>query len=210
MIHPNPAQGFVNANDQDLPLKPAVFLDRDGVIVEDVNHLSQPEQVRLIAGAAQAIRRLNARQLPVVIVTNQSAVARGLVTEAGLKIIHHRLVDLLTAAGALVDGIYYCPHHPEFGEFPYRAVCTCRKPEAGLFRIAAADLGLDLDQSAMIGDALRDLEAGRKAGCRYNILVLTGHGREEQRKLADTPAKPDFVAPEIGTAVDWLLRTANF
>jgi D-glycero-D-manno-heptose 1,7-bisphosphate phosphatase len=192
------------------PLKPAVFLDRDGVIVEEVNHLSRPEQLRLIAGVSQAIRRLNAHQLPVVIVTNQSAVARGLITETGLKIIHHRLVDLLAAAEARVDGIYYCPHHPEIGEPPYRAVCTCRKPEAGLFRAAATELGLDLNQSVMIGDTLRDLEAGRKAGCRYNVLVLTGHGHEEQGKLADISAKPDFVAPEIGNAVDWLLRTANF
>jgi D-glycero-D-manno-heptose 1,7-bisphosphate phosphatase len=184
--------------------KGAVFLDRDGVIVEDVNHLSRADQLALVPGSAAAIRRLNERAIPVVIITNQSVVARGLVSEEELKTIHEALFRLLEREGARIDGLYYCPHHPEVGVLPYRAPCSCRKPEPGLFLRAADDLDLALERSVMIGDSLHDLDAGRRAGCKLNVLVLTGHGREERAKL-DGGSSPDFIADDLSRAVAWIL-----
>jgi D-glycero-D-manno-heptose 1,7-bisphosphate phosphatase len=106
--------------------RPAVFLDRDGTLVEEVDYLIDPGQVRLIPGAAAAVRRLNQAGWPVVIVTNQSMIARGMANERQLGRIHARLAELLSAEGAQLDGIYYCPHHPELGVPPYRAACDCR------------------------------------------------------------------------------------
>lgn len=165
--------------------RPAVFLDRDGTLVEEVDYLIDPGQVRLIPGAAAAVRRLNQAGWPVVIVTNQSMIARGMANERQLGRIHARLAELLNAEGARLDGIYYCPHHPELGEPPYRAACDCRKPLPGLLRQAARELDLDLAQSAMIGDSLRDLAAGQAAGCRQLVLVRTGHGRAEETKVRE-------------------------
>jgi D-glycero-D-manno-heptose 1,7-bisphosphate phosphatase len=184
----------------------AVFLDRDGVIVEDVHHLSRAEQLALVPGSAAAIRSLNERGVPVVIVTNQSVVARGVMSEVALKIIHEKLFEMLAREGARIDGLYYCPHHPDMGEPPYRAVCACRKPEPGLFLQAAADLDIAFDRSVTIGDSLHDLDAGRRAGCKTNILVLTGHGAEEQAKLGPAEPKPDFIAPDLAMAVHWILE----
>ena len=160
-------------------LRPAAFLDRDGAIVEEVDYLTRPEQLRLIPGAGAAIRRLNERGLAVVIVTNQSAVARGLLSEDGLAAVHARLREMLAAEGAHVDGIYYCPHLPDGDSPPYNRICDCRKPAPGMLLQAARKLHLDLDASAMIGDSRRDLEAGAAAGCGTLILVRTGHGAAE-------------------------------
>jgi D-glycero-D-manno-heptose 1,7-bisphosphate phosphatase len=160
-------------------LRPAVFLDRDGTIVEDVDYLTDPDQLRLIPGAAAAIHLLNKRGLAVIVVTNQSAVARGMLTEDGLAGIHRRLSEMLAAEGAHVDGIYYCPHLPDGDSPPYNRICDCRKPAPGMLLQAARELHLDLDASAMIGDSRRDLEAGAAAGCGTLILVRTGHGAAE-------------------------------
>jgi D-glycero-D-manno-heptose 1,7-bisphosphate phosphatase len=181
-------------------LRPAVFLDRDGTIVEDVDYLTQPSQLRLIPGAATAIGRLNARARPVIVVTNQSAVARGLLTESGLDAVHASLRELLAAQGAHVDAIYYCPHHPEAADAAYRRDCDCRKPAAGMLLQAARDHGLDLAASVMIGDSLRDLKAGAAAGCKSLILVRTGHGRGEETGVTRLgfPAK---VADDLAAAL---------
>jgi D-glycero-D-manno-heptose 1,7-bisphosphate phosphatase len=165
--------------------RPAIYLDRDGTLVEEVDYRVDPGQVRRIPGAAAAVRRLNQAGWPVVIVTNQSMIARGMANERQLVRIHARLTELLSAEGARLDGIYYCPHHPELGEPPYRAACDCRKPLPGLLRQAARELDLDLAQSAMIGDSLRDLAAGQAAGCRQLVLVRTGHGRAEETKVRE-------------------------
>lgn len=182
-------------------LSPAVFLDRDGVIVNDVNHLSRVEQLTLLPGVARTIRELNDLHIPVVIVTNQSVVARGIVSEPTLHAIHEELLAMLRREGARVDGVYYCPHHPDLGEPPYRGACTCRKPNPGLLLKAATEMSIALDLSFMIGDSLHDLEAGRRAGCAMNILVLTGHGSQEHAKLTAEDAKPDFVAQNLAEAV---------
>jgi D-glycero-D-manno-heptose 1,7-bisphosphate phosphatase len=157
------------------PPRPAVFLDRDGTLIEEVNYLAHPDQVRLFAGAADAVRTLNARGVPVVVVTNQAGVARGYFPEARIAEVHARLDELLAAAGARVDGYYACPHHPDAADERYRVACGCRKPSPGLLRRAETELRLDLSRSCMIGDKESDLEAGARAGCRP-ILVRTGYG----------------------------------
>ena len=154
----------------------AVFLDRDGTVIEEVNYLSHPDQVQLLPGAAAAIRKVNERGIPVVVVTNQAGVARGFFSESRISEVHVRLDTLLAESGARIDAYYACPHHPEGVVEPYRVVCACRKPKPGLLCRAALELGLDLSSSCMIGDKLSDLEAGALAGCR-SILVRTGYGR---------------------------------
>lgn len=188
--------------------KPAVLLDRDGTLVEEIDYLSDPAQLRLIAGAAAAVRRLNEAGLPVIIVTNQSMIARGMGTEADLALVHEHLIALLRAEGARLDRIYYCPHHPDIGEPPYRVACECRKPLPGLLYQAATDLALDLPRSTMIGDSLRDLEAGDAAGCGRLILVRTGHGAAEETKTRAAKLRQNAVIrDDLSAAVDYLLRT---
>jgi D-glycero-D-manno-heptose 1,7-bisphosphate phosphatase len=155
----------------------AVFLDRDGVIIDDVHYLARFDQVRLIPGAATAIRRLNQAAIPVVVVTNQSGVARGLFPESFVPLVHAHLSELLADWGAHIDRFYYCPHHPDKGIEPYVVDCCCRKPKPGMLHQAATEMGLNLARSWMIGDKLSDLQAGSAAGCR-TILVRTGHGKE--------------------------------
>ena len=166
-----------------MQMTPAVFLDRDGVIVEEEHHLARVEQVRLVAGCAAALRRLNQAGLPVFVVTNQSGVARGLFPEKRIGEVHARIDALLSEEGAFVWRYYHCPHHPSEGVAPYRVECACRKPRPGMLHTAAADFGLDLAQSWMIGDNLTDLEAGAAAGCR-TILVRTGHGKQVAHMLS--------------------------
>ena len=134
-------------------------------------------------------------------------IARGMASERELAIIHDRLAALLLAEGARLEHIYYCPHHPDIGAPPYRSACACRKPRPGLLHQAARDLNLDLAASAMIGDGLRDLEAGDAAGCRTLILVRTGHGRaEEAQTRAAKLGQALTVHDDLAAAVDHLLR----
>lgn len=155
--------------------RPAVFLDRDGTLIEEADYLASPNQVRLLPGAAAAVRRVREVGVPVVVVTNQSGVARGYFPEERIADVHARLAELLAAEGAGVDAFYHCPHHPTEGVGAYRVACDCRKPRPGMLLAAARDLGLDLAASWMIGDKLDDLRAGAAAGCR-TVLVRTGYG----------------------------------
>lgn len=186
-------------------LRPALFLDRDGTLVEEVHHLSRPEQIRLLPGASRAVRLANRRAVPVVVVTNQSAVARGLLTEEELGAVHEVLRTALERDGARLDAIYYCPHHREAVIPAYAVDCDCRKPAPGLLLRAARDLGLNLSRGVMIGDRLLDIEAGRRAGCR-GVLVRTGYGASEERSLTPSDPQPDRVADDILEAVRWALR----
>lgn len=190
--------------------KPAVFLDRDGTLIDEMEFLVDPDRLRLIPGAAAAVRRLNQAQLPVVIISNQSMIARGLASERQLGLVHERLTAALAAEGAHLDGIYYCPHHPDIGEPPYRASCDCRKPLPGLLYQAAHDLDLDLEQSTMIGDSLRDLEAGAAAGCRTLILVRTGHGTAQEAMTMTARLEPSpLICDDLASAVDHLLSNGS-
>ena len=188
-----------------MSLRPAVFLDRDGTLNREVSYLTRPDELELLPGAGQAVARLREAGYAVVVVTNQSAVARGFMTEADLGIVHREFQNMLARCGAELDGIYYCPHHPECGNPPYRQDCTCRKPGPGLLLRAAAELGLDLARSVMVGDKLSDLQAGWNAGCR-TVLVLTSYG-EAHRATADakTLARIDHIAPTLSDAADWML-----
>ena len=170
----------------------AVFLDRDGTINEEVGYLDHPEKLRLIPGVAGAIRRLNTAGFKTVVVTNQSGVARGFFDEGVVAAIHARLEELLRAEGALIDGFYFCPHHPTAGKGDYLRACPCRKPEPGLLLQAIAELQLDPLRSFMIGDTLKDIEAGARAGIR-GILVRTGYGEQELAKLAEAASSLPYV-----------------
>lgn len=189
-------------------LRPAVFLDRDGVLVDELDFLTDPRDLRLLSGATEAVRSLNRRGLPVVVVTNQSAIARGLLDERGLAAIHQRLRERLAEGGAELDAIFYCPHHPSAGAPPYRTACDCRKPAPGLLLRAARMLGLDLGRSWIVGDSARDLEAGAAVGAR-GILVATGKGTREAARLAAQGRAPEHFVPDLGAAVELLLAAGS-
>lgn len=179
-------------------LRPAVFVDRDGTLNEEVDYLSDPDHLALIPGAGEAVARLNARGIPVVVVTNQSGIGRGRFTWADFDAVMARMADLLAAAGARTDGVYVAPHH-EAGQGEYAvADHPDRKPNPGMLQRAAEDHGLDLERSWMIGDKAIDLEAGRRAGCR-TVLVRTGYGPSVDGALAD------LVAADLPEAVDRIL-----
>ena len=152
--------------------RPAVFLDRDGTIVDDPppGFLHEPDKVRLLPGAAEAIRRLNEKNWAVILVSNQSGIARGLYDAAAYEAVQHRLAELLAQHGARLDGAYFCPHHPEF-----TGPCECRKPAVKLFRDAEAALGLNLRRSYWIGDRVSDVAPANALGGR-GLLVETGRG----------------------------------
>jgi D-glycero-D-manno-heptose 1,7-bisphosphate phosphatase len=164
--------------------RPALFLDRDGVINEEVDYLCDPDRVSLIPGVAGAIAAINALGIPVVVVTNQSGLARGKYGAAELAAVTARLAELLAAEGATLDATYHCPHHPDGSVSALAIACDCRKPGAKLLRDAARDLDLDLSRSVMVGDKPSDLAAALAAGCGA-VLVRTGYGASTDPGLAD-------------------------
>lgn len=175
-----------------------VFLDRDGTLNrDDGGYLADPDGLVLLPGAAEAVAALNAAGVKAVVVTNQSGVGRGLITEEALARIHERLRGLLAAGGAVLDGIAVCPHRPEHG-------CACRKPGTELALRAARDLGVDPARSAMIGDKPADVALAHRLGGRA-VLVLTGKGRETAAGLT-ADAHPHYVARDVLDAVSWLLE----
>jgi D-glycero-D-manno-heptose 1,7-bisphosphate phosphatase len=178
----------------------AVFMDRDGTVVEEVGYLNHPDLLKLIPQSAEAITRLNQSGLKVVLITNQSGVARGYFSEQILKKIHNRLKKMLLREKAYLDGVYYCPHHPDEG-------CDCRKPKTGMLELAANELDIDLRCSFVIGDKMDDVEAAHRVGAK-GILVLTGYGREEDNlHRANLLVQPDYIAQNLYEAVRWILNT---
>lgn len=159
----------------------AVFLDRDGTICRDVHYMRDPNQLEFLSGVAEGISLLNGLGVKVIVVTNQSGISRGYLTVDDLQRIHRRMVQGLHSAGARLDAIYYCPHHPDYG-------CDCRKPRIGLLKRAAKDFNLDLKRCFMIGDRELDVKAGWNAGCR-SILVP---GPETENE-----AKADYIFPTL-------------
>ena len=185
--------------------RPAVFLDRDGTLIREVNYLSSPEQVEPLPGAVEAVRRINRAGIAAIVVTNQSAVARGIITEEELGEIHRRLQSLFAAGGALFEAVYYCPHHPQAPLPHYRRNCSSRKPEPGLILRAAREWELAPGRSLTVGDRLIDVEAGHRAGTRA-ALVQTGYGLDETGQVpSEGPARPDWISPDLASAVrQWL------
>ena len=188
----------------------AVFLDRDGTINVEREFLHQPDEFHFIPGAAQAIRLLKEAGFRVIVVTNQSGIARGYYDEAAVNRLHSYMDGELISIGASIDAYYFCPHHPEYSSDDNGKTCGCRKPLAGMLLKAAADFSLDLSTSFIIGDKLADVQAGLNAGCRP-ILVRTGYGAEEAAKLpsgvpvyADLLTAARAIVEEAGYQVDRL------
>ena len=180
----------------------AVFLDKDGTISHDKGYIDHPSKVELFPNSAKAIQLLNNSGLKVCIVSNQAGIARGYFGEDMLQSIDKTLQRKLLANHAYYDAVYYCPHHPDHGHYPYKKDCDCRKPNPGMLLKASDEYGLDLKESYMVGDKDSDLEAGRRAGCK-TILVLTGYGEDTKKNL--NGHQPDFVAKDLLEAVNWIL-----
>jgi len=183
--------------------RPAVFVDRDNTLIEDPGYLRHAEQVRLLDGVPQALNRLRAAGYPVVVVTNQSGIARGYLTEEELAAIHKKMTDLLAAQNAAVDAIYYCPYlgGPDAIVEKYCRDSDLRKPRPGMLLLAAKEMGLDLASSWLIGDSDRDMQAGKAAGCR---TILIGNNS------AAAQAEADFVADDLADAVELLFRRGDW
>ncbi len=185
------------------PLRPAIFLDRDGVIIENrPDYVKSIGEVQTIPGALAALAQAARRDCLFVVVSNQSAIGRGLLTEAALAAIDAHVHQLIVAAGGRIDGWYHCPHQPEAG-------CNCRKPRPGMLLSAAADLGIDLHGSVMIGDALSDVLAGRAAGAQA-ILVRTGRGASQAVELQRAGLLGVPVVPDLAAALQHLVANGLF
>jgi D-glycero-D-manno-heptose 1,7-bisphosphate phosphatase len=186
-------------------MRPAVFLDRDGTINEQMGYINHLSRFHLLPRVGEAIRLLNERRIPVVVTTNQSGLARGYFPESLLSAVHARMIAELAVAGARLDGIYVCPHHPEAKEERYRLACRCRKPKPGLFVQAAAELELDLGKSYVVGDRWADLKAAAACGAK-GVLVLTGYGRGDLEYIGPTQSvQPHWVADDLYEAVAWII-----
>jgi D-glycero-D-manno-heptose 1,7-bisphosphate phosphatase len=185
--------------------RPAVFLDRDGTLIEEAGYLDRIERLVFFPYSVDAVRLLN-RGFAVVIITNQAGVARGIFREEFIADAHRHVTARLEAGGARLDGFYYCPHHPDASVPEYRRVCDCRKPQPGLVRRAAEDLQLDLSRSFVIGDRWHDLQAGEALRAR-GILVRTGYGRTEEAAPKPDVA-PVAIVDNLIAAVSWILRAS--
>jgi len=186
--------------------KPAVFLDRDGTLIEDVNYLSSSDQIKLFEHSAAAVKKLNDTNILAILVTNQSGVARGYFDENDVKLVNQALADMLKDKNAYLDGIYYCPHHTKGIIEKYKKDCDCRKPKAGLIKQALSDFkDIDLKKSYVIGDKICDVELARNAGCK-GILVKTGYGEKIAANSDQNYIKPDYIAEDIIDAVNWILQ----
>jgi histidinol-phosphate phosphatase family protein len=177
----------------------AAFLDRDGTIIDDAHYIADPDLVRLRPSAADAIARLNRAAIPVIVVTNQSGIARGLFSQADYERVASRTVDLLARADAHIDATYVCPHHPDFG-----GECDCRKPGTLLFRRAAAEHGIDLARSTYVGDRWRDVAPGIALGGRP-MLIVDDNTRADERERAERAGVELVVS--LADAVERLLQS---
>jgi D-glycero-D-manno-heptose 1,7-bisphosphate phosphatase len=171
------------------------------VILKDTGYIGSWGETSLLPGSVEAIKRLNYSGFLVIVVTNQSGVARGYFTEADVETVNEQLKKELSLKGARVDAIFYCPHHVEGQVREYRLDCNCRKPKPGLILEAASRFGIDISRSFMVGDKLEDIEAGERAGCR-TILIQGAESREQRAGRA----KADKVASSLKRAVDWILK----
>ncbi len=184
----------------------AVFFDRDGTISEEVGYVNHINRFKLLPKSAQAIRMLNKHNILTIVVTNQSGVARGYFEEDLVKKVHNKMKKLLKKEDAHIDAIYYCPHHPTLGPLKYRKKCDCRKPKTGMLKKAKSDFNIELKKSYMVGDRMKDVIFGHKAGMK-SILVLTGYGLgeyEHQRK--SWTEQPEYIAKDLLDAIKWIIK----
>ena len=180
-----------------------MFVDRDGTLIEEAGYLNDITRLRLFPFTVDAVRQLNRGGFAVVVITNQSGVARGIVAEAFVAEAHRHIEDRLGAGGAELSGFYYCPHHPDAAIDSLRQTCDCRKPLPGLIRRAAAALDLDLTRSYTVGDRWQDVEAGRAAGTR-TIMVRTGYGRADEA-APRAGVEADAITDNLAAAASWIL-----
>lgn len=185
-------------------MRPAVFVDRDGTLLEEAGYLDRLERLVFFPFAIDAIRLLNRADYAVVIVTNQSGIARGMYGEPFVRETHAVIRSRVEEGGARVDGFYYCPHHPDATVPEFKRDCECRKPSPGMLTAAARDLDLDLPRSFSVGDKWTDVAVGAAAGAR-GILVRTGYGRSTEASLPRSVA-PITVEDNLIAAVAWILR----
>ena len=184
----------------------AVFFDRDGTLNEEIGHMSDLRHFRVYPFAAEAVRLVNQAGLLAIVLTNQAGVGKGLFQESLVEEAHRRLTRRIQAGGGRLDAIFYCPHHPDASVEEYRVTCLCRKPAPGMAATAAAQFGIDLAKSFVVGDRFVDVELARQVGAR-SVLVLTGFGRNEWEAQRVTGAGlPDYVAKDARDAVRWILR----
>ncbi len=183
----------------------AVFLDKDGTLIEDVPYNVDPQKIRLAPGAMEGLTALHESGYALIVVSNQSGVARGLFPERALCEVEHALRRQLAEFGVPLAGFYYCPHHPHGSVLPYAIACRCRKPAPGMLRRAAVDLGIDLAESWMVGDILDDIEAGRRAGCR-TVLIDIGNETEWRRGRR---RRPHHRAADLAEAARIILAAAG-
>lgn len=183
--------------------RPAVFLDRDGTMIEDVGYLDSFAGIRLYPWTVDAIRAFNRAGLPVVVVTNQAGIAKGFLTESILHEIHRELTAKLREGGAAIDAYYHCPHHPGGSVAEFAVSCRCRKPGRGMIDSAATDLNLDPSRSFVVGDKWIDVGLALAVGAK-GILVRTGYGAaEESRPRGDISA--DVIVDNLAAAASWIL-----
>ena len=186
--------------------KGAVFLDRDGTISKEVGYVRNPDQFQLMPKSAEAVKLINERGLKVIVVTNQAGVAKGYFPEAMVSRVHKKMEAMLSDQGAFLDGIYYCPHHPEGVVEAYRKMCECRKPASGLIKRASKEHGIDIASSYMVGDKMADVECGHRIGVK-GILVQTGYGKDELNKIEGAGIRrPEYIADDIFDAVKWIVN----
>jgi D-glycero-D-manno-heptose 1,7-bisphosphate phosphatase len=189
--------------------RPAVFIDRDGTISEEVGYVNHPSRYRVFPYSAEAIRTLNDAGWLAIVITNQAGVARGYFSEDVIHKIHDQLTHDLESGSAKLDAIYYCAHHPSVGEPPYRLDCDCRKPKTGLIQQAAKDFEIDMAASWMAGDRYSDVELARNAGLR-SAFVLTGYGRGEWEYQSKAWAhRPDLVCENLLEAVKSIVNNGS-
>jgi D-glycero-D-manno-heptose 1,7-bisphosphate phosphatase len=189
-----------------MPRHIGVFMDRDGTMNEEVGYINYLTRFWLYPYTAEAVRLLNQNGMKAVVITNQAGVARGYFKEELLDQVHEKMRDDLKAAGAYVDAVYYCPHHPTAGEPPYRQLCQCRKPQPGMILAAANELDIDLGRSFMVGDRYSDVLLAHNAGIR-SIFVLSGYGKGEyEYQRSSWALQPNWVAADLLEAVKIVLE----
>jgi D-glycero-D-manno-heptose 1,7-bisphosphate phosphatase len=185
----------------------AVFVDRDGTLIEEVGYLDRVERVELYPWTIDALRALNRAGFRIVLVSNQSGVARGFFPEAVVEAVHRHMADLLAAGGARIDAYYYCPHHPDGKVARYAVACECRKPSPALVQRAVDEFGIDPARSFVVGDRWLDVALARRVGARA-VLVRTGYGATEEARPPDGLAA-DAVADNFAGAASWILNHAT-
>ena len=185
-------------------MKKVVFLDRDGVINRDSpNYIKNWSEFEFLPGAIKALKRLTDNGFTTILITNQSAINRGLTSLAAVEYIHKMLKQTIEAEGGQIKDIFFCPHRPDEG-------CECRKPKPGLILRASEKYNIDLSQTVMVGDNVKDIECARNAGCGRSILVKTGNGIRAEKQMASMPLHPDYICVDLMAAVSQIIQAGEY